>query len=47
MTTLTATAHCHGCDWTTGPATMAAADKAAEKHTRPGHPTATMATPAR
>jgi hypothetical protein len=45
MVALTASAHCLRCDWTaTG--TMAAADKAAEKHTAIGHPTATMATPA-
>lgn len=46
MTMLTATARCLHCDWATGPATMADADKAAEKHTSAGHPTVTMAEPA-
>jgi hypothetical protein len=45
MITLTATARCLRCDWTAGPATMADADRAAEKHTRRGHPTLTMAEP--
>jgi hypothetical protein len=46
MVPLTATARCLCCDWTAGPATMADADKAAEKHTSAGHPTVTMAEPA-
>jgi hypothetical protein len=46
MITLTATARCLRCGWTAPPGTMAAADKAAEKHTRRGHPTVTMAGPA-
>jgi hypothetical protein len=43
---MTGTAHCVGrCDWAAG-GTPAAADKAAEAHTRKtGHPTATVATP--
>ena len=41
---MTAEAHCHRCDWTaTG--TPADVDKAADKHTSPGHPTATVMTP--
>lgn len=43
---MTATAHCQGCDWTTS-GQLADVDRAAEKHTRKGHPTATIATPAR
>ena len=41
--TLTATAHCNGCDWTEGPGTAAAVDRAADKHVSVGHPTATIA----
>lgn len=44
--TLTATARCQGCDWTAGPGPQADVDKAAEKHTRKGHPTAVVAEPA-
>ena len=42
---MTVTARCHGCDWTAGPAPWPgeAVDKAAEKHTKVGHPTVTMA----
>jgi hypothetical protein len=43
---MTATAHCHRCNWTTT-GTWTHTDHAADKHTRPGHPTATIATPAR
>ena len=39
---MTATAHCHRCDWTAGPGPAADIDRAAEKHTRAGHPTATI-----
>ena len=39
---MTATAHCLGCDWTAGPGPAADVDKAADKHTGPGHPTATI-----
>jgi hypothetical protein len=42
---MTATARCHGCDWTAGPGPAADIDRAAQKHTRQGHPTATCATP--
>ncbi len=44
--TVTASAHCLRCDWTAGPGTMAEVDKAAERHTKSGHPTATAARPA-
>ena len=43
--TLTATARCGGCEWTEGPGTAAAVDKAADKHVSVGHPTATIAEP--
>ena len=47
MTAMVATARCLRCDWTTGPATMADADRAAEKHTKSTrHATVTMAEPA-
>jgi hypothetical protein len=36
--TPTATAHCHGCDWT-AEGIPDDTDKAAEKHAGPGHPT--------
>ena len=42
---MTATARCLRCDWTAGPGPWAAVDRAADKHTRAGHPTATIATP--
>ena len=43
---MTATAHCHTCDWTTT-GTWTDVDKTADKHTRTtSHPTATIATPA-
>lgn len=45
--TLTATAHCHRCDWTAGPGNPAVVDKAAEKHVAVGHPTAVVAEPVR
>ena len=35
-------AHCLGCDWTEGPGPVADVDRAAEKHTAKGHPTATV-----
>lgn len=41
MTRLTASARCHACAWTTE-GDPAAVDKAAEKHTKAGHPTATV-----
>lgn len=42
---LTATAHCIGrCGWTAGPGDPAAVDRDADKHTRGGHPTATVCT---
>ena len=45
MITLTATAHCNGCTWTTGPDQPTTVDRAADKHTRDtGHPTATITT---
>lgn len=43
---ITATAHCHRCDWTAGPGEWGSVDKAAEKHTKAGHPTGTVAVPA-
>ena len=46
MITLTIAARCLRCGWTAPPGTMADADRAAEKHTSPGHPTATIAEPA-
>ena len=46
MITLIATGSCSGCDWTTGPVTMAEADKATDKHTSEGHPTVIVAEPA-
>ena len=42
MITLTASALCLRCEWT-AEGTMADVDKAAEKHTKGGHPTITMA----
>jgi hypothetical protein len=42
----TATAHCLRCEWTAGPGDPGAVDRAAERHTRTGHPTATIAEPA-
>ena len=42
---MTATAHCLGCDWTAGPEPAGDTDRAAGKHTAPGHPTATVMTP--
>lgn len=47
MTRLTAAAHCLRCDWTAGPGPAADIDRAADKHTRGGHPTAVTATPCR
>ena len=44
LTSLTATARCHGCDWT-AEGKPAEVDKAADKHTGAGHPTATEAVP--
>lgn len=44
---MTAIAHCLRCGWTAGPGAVPAVDRAADKHTSPGHPTATIATPAR
>ena len=46
MITLVATGTCSGCDWTTGPTTMAAADKATGTHTAIGHSTVIVAEPA-
>jgi hypothetical protein len=49
MITVTASARClcPGCGWIAA-GTMAAVDRAADKHTRTtGHPTATIATPGR
>jgi hypothetical protein len=43
---VTAAAHCLRCDWTTT-GTWVDVDAAAVKHTRKGHPTATITTPAR
>ena len=43
--TLAAAARCHGCDWTAS-GTPDGVDKAAERHTRAGHQTATMMRPA-
>lgn len=44
---MTATARCIGrCEWTAGPGPWPDIDRAADKHTRTGHPTATTATPA-
>ena len=45
MITLTVTAHCLACGWTAGPGIMTETDKAAEKHTRAGHPTGVVAAP--
>ena len=42
---LAVTAHCLGCAWTAGPGDWRV-DRAAEKHTKAGHATVTMATPA-
>ena len=41
-TPTTTDAHCLGCDWTAGPGPAADIDRAAEKHTAKGHPTATI-----
>lgn len=47
MITVTATAQCLRCPWTTGPGSQADIDRLAEKHTRKtGHLTATSAGPA-
>lgn len=43
---MTATARCLTCNWTTT-GTPADTDRAAQKHTRKGHPTITCTTPAR
>ena len=45
--TITVTAHCigRGCEWTAA-GDWAAVDRQAEKHTRAGHPTVTLAVPA-
>jgi hypothetical protein len=40
---VTATAHCLRCPWTAA-GEVAATDRAADKHTRAGHPTATKIT---
>lgn len=46
MITVTATAHCHRCDWTAA-GDWPAVDRSAEKHTKTAqHPTGTTATPA-
>jgi hypothetical protein len=45
MIALTATAHCLRCDWSAA-GSMAEVDKQAERHTKTGHPTATLAAPA-
>jgi hypothetical protein len=45
MITVTATASCPICDWTAGPGEWADVDRAAERHTRTGHPTITSAKP--
>lgn len=39
---MTTTARCLRCDWTAPPGDWAAADRAAERHTKAGHPTATV-----
>jgi len=44
LVSLTATARCHGCDWTAA-GKPADVDKAAGKHTATGHPTAVTAVP--
>jgi len=45
-TAVTARAHCIGsCGWTAGPGAWAAVDRAAERHVRGGHATATVAAP--
>jgi hypothetical protein len=46
VTELTTAARCLGCPWTAA-GNPAATDKAADKHTAAGHPTATVTTPAR
>lgn len=46
MIAVAASAHCIGCCGWTADGDPAAVDKQAEKHTRTGHPTATVATPA-
>ena len=46
MITVTASASCLRCPWTAGPGDWAEVDKAAEKHSKAGHPTATAARPA-
>ena len=46
MIAVTATAHCLGCDWTAGPGSQADIDRQAERHTKAGHPTATVGAPA-
>ena len=45
VSALTATASCGSCEWTAGPGDAGEVDKAAEKHVRPGHATATIAEP--
>lgn len=46
LITMTAAAHCTGrCGWTAGPGPASDIDRAADKHTRDGHPTATIVTP--
>jgi len=45
MIAVAVTARCLGCGWTAGPGGWAV-DRETEKHTRPGHPTATLAAPA-
>ena len=45
MIRLAVTARCPGCGWTAGPGSWDV-DRQAEKHTKGGHPTATLATPA-
>jgi hypothetical protein len=45
LVSLTATARCHGCDWTAA-GKPAVVDKVADGHTATGHPTAVMAVPA-
>lgn len=48
MITVSVTADCGGCDWTAGPSTdWADIDRQAQKHTAPGHPTSTLAIPAK
>lgn len=44
LVSLTAAARCHGCPWT-AQGKPAATDKAADKHTDAGHPTAVEAVP--